>query len=189
VFRRALTLLCATVVVIFSGLITTSAPAYAASSNLQFVRLAEIENDLSGFCLTAHDSSTNGAKIYQDRCGLAQDEWKIYQDLAYLPSVVYEFRNQDSDKCLADPSSSQTAGAQFIQWTCNNFDSQRFWIKNLDTTTELGFAENLASTLYMDDKGASLTAGAAVIQWTFNGQLNQKWYFAASPATGPCCVE
>ncbi|MFI6602552.1 RICIN domain-containing protein [Nonomuraea sp. NPDC050536] len=85
-----------------------------------------------------------------------------------------------SGKALDDPGHSTTPGTQFVTWSPNGGQNQK-WVftRQSDGSYQIVNGE---SNLCMDVNGGSVTAGAAVIQWTCTGASNQRWVVA--PVSG-----
>ena len=72
-----------------------------------------------------------------------------------------------SGRCLDDPSSSTTNGAQMQIWDCSGQSNQRWTVTSAKQLQVLGKC--------LDATGQGTTNGTAVIIWDCNGQANQQW--------------
>ncbi|MBD0403469.1 RICIN domain-containing protein [Flammeovirga sp. EKP202] len=119
-------------------------------------------------------SSCTVTATYTNVCGTQSTLDFIITVDETLTNGTYRIINKNSGKCLTTSNASPTNGAQVVQKTIDNNDSNQEWIIT-DIGSGIYTIVHAESGLYADINGQSTTAGASNILWSSNGGNNQKW--------------
>jgi hypothetical protein len=95
----------------------------------------QLVNDNSKLCMGVGTSSAVGSPVSQQACGGKGQQWTV--DSAATGGIRY--RNEQTNSCLAVPSSSTDPGVLLITWTCDDHvhPEQQWTIRSRDASRML----------------------------------------------------